>query len=241
MSDDNSSAPSWVPAYVAFDALRKQYEATNFYADDEVCWRAANDSLLRRLQSGQLRHRASRAHVNSDVEFFSEPHEALEEDADKKVRVPPSFWRYFLDADPIRKMADWLVGDFEFVIRNPDGATSWYSKLEGAVIGLELDAKCLPQSDLARRDPLPEHDPMPQNSARIGGRPPANWWPDFAEELAVYVHENGSPEGQGHDGQSAMIDAIFARMVQHGKAEPGRGTVQPVVNAVLRRIRSAGN
>ena len=74
-----------------------------------------------------------------------------------------------------------------------------------------------------------------------GGRRPANWWPDFAEELAVYLHENGLPAGQGHEGQSTMIDAIFGRMAGQGKSEPGRGTVQPVVNAVLRRLRSAGN
>lgn len=74
-----------------------------------------------------------------------------------------------------------------------------------------------------------------------GGRPLAKWWPDFAEELAVYIHENGLPDGQGHDGQSDVIDAIFRKLSERGKPEPGRATVQPVVNAVLSRIRSAEN
>lgn len=76
---------------------------------------------------------------------------------------------------------------------------------------------------------------------RGGGRPPANWWPDFAEELAVYVHVCGMPEGEEHGGQSAVIDAICERLTLAGKAEPTRSTVQPVVNRVLKRIRSAEN
>lgn len=76
---------------------------------------------------------------------------------------------------------------------------------------------------------------------RSGGRPSAKWWPDFAEELALYVHECGIPDGQGHEGQSEMMEAIFKRLVEAGKPEPGRATVQRVINAVMARIRSAGN
>jgi len=71
------------------------------------------------------------------------------------------------------------------------------------------------------------------------GRPPANWWPDFAEELAVYLHDMGLPQGSGTDGQTEVIDAVFARMVAAGKEEASRASVQNVVNAVLLRIRSA--
>ncbi|WP_338242206.1 hypothetical protein [Aurantiacibacter hainanensis] len=79
------------------------------------------------------------------------------------------------------------------------------------------------------------------NGATQGrGRSAAKWWPDFAEELSVYIHEEGIPEGSGHEGQSALIDAVFERLVAAGKTEPGRATVQPVINAVLQRIRSAG-
>jgi len=73
------------------------------------------------------------------------------------------------------------------------------------------------------------------------GRKPANWWPDFAEELAMYVLECGLPAGSGTEGQSELIDEIFRRIAEAGKAEPGRTTVQPVISAVLRRWRSAGN
>jgi hypothetical protein len=107
------------------------------------------------------------------------------------------------------------------------------------------DIRVLPPAEQSTQFELvPQQDDRPEHTQPLGargGRPPAKWWPDFAEELALFVHENGVPEGQGHDGQSAMIDAIFARLAKRGKSEPGRGTIQPVINAVLRRIRSAGN
>lgn len=79
-----------------------------------------------------------------------------------------------------------------------------------------------------------------QTKARTG-RPMATWWPDFAEELAVYLHDCGVPEGEDSAGQSAFINAICNRLAQRGKAEPSRSAVQPVVNRVLKRIRSAKN
>jgi hypothetical protein len=72
------------------------------------------------------------------------------------------------------------------------------------------------------------------------GRSAAKWWPDFAEELALTVYMEGIPEGTGHEGQSELLDKVFARLSAAGKPEPGRATVQPVINAVLARIRSAG-
>lgn len=84
-------------------------------------------------------------------------------------------------------------------------------------------------------------DVKPQPRAKESGRRPANWWPDFAEELAVYIHSEGIPAGHGQEGQSAMIDEIFRRLSARGKDEPSRTTVQPVLRAVLNRLRSAGN
>ena len=155
--------------------------------------------------------------------------------------VPVSFWANFVASKPIHKEWDWLAGDFEFKQIAADGRGDWGNNGSGAAIGLEVDANHFPQFSW----PLPEsgkdmHSPQ-LPTQRNGGRPAANWWPDFAEELAVYIHDNGIPEGQGHDGQSTIIDSVFARMTEQGKPEPGRGTVQAVVNAVLRRIRSAGN
>ena len=72
------------------------------------------------------------------------------------------------------------------------------------------------------------------------GRPLANWWPDFVAELVAYSVEVGMPEGIGHQGQSEVIRDVCARLQERGKEEPSRTQIQEAVNAVLRRMRSAG-
>lgn len=224
----------WVPAFAAFDTLRKQYEASNFYADDEVCRRVANDTLLRRLKAGQLPARAAQISLTWDASFGMDPPDPIDADGDGRLAIPVLFWQHFQASESVDRQSDWLAGDFSFT-RFGVTRGGFIPSCEGRVIGLEVGANHLPP------DINSKTGPVQTAGTRGGGRTAANWWPDFAEELAVYIHENGLPDGQGHDGQSALIDAVFARMVERGKPEPGRGTVQPVVNAVLRRIRSAGN
>jgi hypothetical protein len=73
-----------------------------------------------------------------------------------------------------------------------------------------------------------------------GGRKRADWWPAFVAELAVEVHENGIPAGHEANGSEALINAIFARMSKRGIEEGSRSAVQPVINAVLARMRELG-
>jgi len=81
--------------------------------------------------------------------------------------------------------------------------------------------------------------PDPVKTRRSGGgRPPAPWWPTFAAELAVYVHEVGLPAGTGAMGQGEMIEAIQTRMVENGHHKaPDRSSIQAVVQEVLDRLR----
>ena len=73
------------------------------------------------------------------------------------------------------------------------------------------------------------------------GRPLAAWWPDFVAELVAYTVEVGLPPGIGHQGQSEVIKDVCSRLQERGKEEPSRSQIQEAVNAVLRRMRSAGN
>lgn len=73
------------------------------------------------------------------------------------------------------------------------------------------------------------------------GRPLAHWWPDFVAELVAYTVEVGLPDGIGHQGQSEVIKEVCSRLQARGKAEPSRSQIQDAVNALLRRMRSAGN
>ena len=73
------------------------------------------------------------------------------------------------------------------------------------------------------------------------GRPLAAWWPDFVAEIVAYAVEVGMPEGVGHQGQSVVIKDVCTRLQERNKEEPSRTQIQEAVNAVLRRMRSAGN
>jgi len=71
------------------------------------------------------------------------------------------------------------------------------------------------------------------------GRKPAAWWPAFAEELAIHIHENGIPEGTGSDGQGEIINALLQRLADRGH-DASRTTIQPVIQSVIARLRAAG-
>lgn len=74
-------------------------------------------------------------------------------------------------------------------------------------------------------------------SRSVGGRPPASWWPAFAEELAFYLHENGPPPGIGAQGSDQMIEAILTAL-SNRDIEAGRTTIQPVIRSLLARLRA---
>ena len=84
------------------------------------------------------------------------------------------------------------------------------------------------------REPTPLSE-GPAAGSETRGRKPANWWPAFAEHLAVFIHDNGMP-----DSQSALIAGVQAAMVADGKDEPSRSQIQPVIKAVFDRIGQAG-
>lgn len=230
--------PQWIPAHAAFDILRKQYRLSHTSATIEDGRDYANKILLTLLEEGNLRGRASMVHLNIENGFsIDQPSSGnFDENGDIERNLPvlPDFWRHFQASDVNDRKSDWIEGDFSFT-RHGVAVLGFVPSCEASIYRLEVDANDLP-TEIKSEVALAAVPPM-----RRGGRPAANWWPDFAEELAVYVYENGIPEGQGHDGQSALIDAVFGRMAERGKGEPGRGTVQTVINAVLRRIRSAGN
>ena len=79
------------------------------------------------------------------------------------------------------------------------------------------------------------------SNGRAVGRPLADWWPDFVAELVAYTVEVGLPDGVGHQGQSEVIKEVCSRLQVRGKTEPSRSQIQDAVNAVLRRMRLAGN
>jgi hypothetical protein len=215
--------------------LRKQYAQAGIYADEEASIRAITDMLLRRLRTGQLSGRARGFRWLKEPKGGADQHSPPIASADGFFAIPPAFWGALSQCSQSARGADWFAGDFEYHFMNE------FDDHEGGVIGLEVREDQLPRPFADAGNPKNLSNQSLVADAKVGGRPAARWWPDFAVELALFIHEEGVPPGSGHDGQSEVLDKILGRLSRAGKEEPGRATVQPVINAVLRRIRSAGN
>lgn len=117
-----------------------------------------------------------------------------------------------------------FIAAFDAGYRGSDYSVSAY--------GIKLDPQTFP--------PIASGNPPAVPKPTRAGRPPATWWPAFAEELAVYIHENGLPEGEGAEGQGEVIEAVLQRLSDLG-VEPSRSAIQPVIREVLKRLRPARN
>lgn len=213
----------------------------------------ANDlalkAIVRRLSNGLATAYAAQWYLS--VEWNSED-KSYSDSGGKEL--PMEFWLCFEQATDFA-IHDWVAGEFAFW---RDASEEWHG-FEGFAHLLQVSRKGLPLIDDSR--PLGAGDragllfrsanqrPPVDHAIEVQaammaevrrGRRPAKWWPDFAEELAVFCLEEGLPAGTGTEGQSDVLSAVFARMTAAGKPEPSRTTVQNVVNQVLLRWR-AGN
>lgn len=66
-------------------------------------------------------------------------------------------------------------------------------------------------------------------------------WPAWIAELVSYIHEVGLPDGEGSQGQEAIINEVATRLTRRRLDSPSRAAVQPMVQAVLDRWRGAKN
>lgn len=233
-----------VQAGEVFELLAREYDRRGGYANFEVCRKVALDMLIARLKDGFLDAWSTTCNVDSTIDtgrvsaeqivarWDYYHHEGMPE------KVPREFWAHYYYAGENNRSFDTIAGDFRFAYTDDE-----YSHRDGSAYEVFFDPRGLPgvavPSLHGSIDTMPEKQSPALLSQGTKGRKPANWWPDFAEELAMYVHEHGFPTGHGSEGQSQMIDAIFRCMIERGKPEPARSTVQPVINAVLRRFRSA--
>jgi len=220
---------NWITPADAVEALARLHDLSGRYANYDVCVRAAEETILERLAEGQICTIASliRFQVPSDSPF-DPPTEFRNQGA------PNSFWKNWAWSRIFDREVDWITGDFRYDYNKQyDDYDCW-----GKAFSVKFDRKCLPWiEDSMSGDKISPDKPL---SAKRG-RSLAEWWPDFVAELVAYTHNPGLPEGIGHQGQSQVINDIGERLAKHGKEEPSRTQVQETVNAVLRRMRSAGN
>ena len=119
---------------------------------------------------------------------------------------------------------NWVTGDF----------ATWIEHTQWRVYGVEFD-----REDIESMLPPKIECETPKPS--IGGRRQSDLWRPWVAELVAYVHVNGVPEGHGSQGQEELIKGVADALAERGIEALGRSTVQPVIQAVLSRMRSAEN
>lgn len=181
------------------------------------------------LATNSIRNRAGAGLLRSWARLLRKDDRRRDIIAVTNAELPREFWQ------GQSKGGDWAAGDFETLVSDRRG----YSFERMQAFGVMFDRAGI-EAMLASAANAVAPAPQAIERNRVG-RPSAEWWPAFAEELAVYIHECGLPDGDDAQGQSIVIDAVFGRLSERGKTEPGRTTIQPVVSAVIRRIRSTGN
>lgn len=134
--------------------------------------------------------------------------------------VPSDFWWARGEA---RLIQNWSTGDFE-TTDNIHGERRAY--------GVEFDREEFESM-------VPSNQPETTVAAEVGQPRVSQRWHRWVAELAYNIHVHGYPAGVGSDGQEELIKRVAVALTEQGEAELARTTVQPVVQAVLDRYRSA--
>jgi hypothetical protein len=185
----------------------------------------AVDALLRRLSAGVL--------VAAAEHCLWQPVGQRAQRVSRSI-LPSFHWRSNIDW--LANASLWRTGDVDFaVIRETNaGAT-----IEGrsSYFGVRLDP-----SGVAEIVGEPSADALneliaPGARKPSSGRNKTDRWSPWIAELVAYVHDDGIPAGVGSQGQEEIIQAVNGRFLERGEETLARATVQPVVQAVLDRLR----
>lgn len=162
------------------------------------------------------------------------------EDERTNVAIPDWFWENCASGPDA--ILDWKSGTFAG--RGIVDGEMHKVRIRGAEFDIDgivdLEAMLRNQSEVESdtRDSVPPDNPQ---TSPQGGRPKSEKWSHWIAELVSYIHDEGIPGGSGVEGQDAIIGSVDERLIARGLEGLGRSTVQPVVRAVLLRLRSAEN
>lgn len=164
-----------------------------------------------------------------------------EEFEQHNAAIPAWFWEHCTHHPDA--ILDWKSGNFSG--RGYIGGEGYVVRIRGAefdVSGIiNLEAMLMPDSprgaaEIAQR---------PAEAARLqpatAGRPRSEKWSNWIAELAACIRDEGFPEGEGVEGQDDFIARIDQRLIDRDVEGLGRSTVQPIIRAILLRIREAEN
>jgi hypothetical protein len=224
-------------------SLKVEAEECGDYASPDRCLRElrasvgcnrheAMSQIIRLCRAGMIASRCA------EIRWRVEDRFGVNDYKETNAAIPDWFWVYCaMGPDSV---LDWNSGNFAG--RGEIDGTSCAVSIRGAefsiagIVALEaMLASQAPEDDAAAAQRVGTGAPSGS------GRPRSEKWTAWIAELVAYVHEEGVPGGSGTDGQDPIIAAVDARLIERGLEGPSRSTVQPVVRAVLQRLRSAGN
>ncbi len=177
--------------------------------------------VINLVEGGVLRARATKLRITEETSADDWDPEVKEE---QNAQIPDWVWTLLVRRHPDN--CDWNSGTIRgSIARHPDGFTT----VEAFDIRFNAE-------DLNRHFPRPgQSSDIPK---RGGGPKKADWWPEFTAEMVALVHEEGLPEGKGTEGAEGLIKKVLSRLQERGVNAGDRSTVQPHVNAVLKRLRA---
>lgn len=206
--EKTSTCLDWLPAHEAYSLVRRHNG------------QRARFAIAARAHVGLVRTRSRL--FNQQADGVNGRKRSL---SSENVELPLEFWWARGEASLEQ---DWKTGDFSTWI---DKRYLWEA------FGVEFCRDDIEEMLATVTTAEIEQSGVGSRQKRPGGRRPAQWWPHFAEELAVYIHKHGVPESSGVDGQDELINAVFSSMSEQGNDPATRTTVQPVIRQVIKRIR----
>lgn len=208
----------------AATCLRELCEALD--CDDATAARL----ILKHCRAGLVPSRCSQ------INWWIKDRHGEQEDQDVNVAVPQWFWDECLEDEAT--VLNWRTGRFAGRgIVDDDDYRAIISGVEfqvGAIVEIEAmearpDEKAGCSSGIA--EPA-----STQRGPKLSER-----WRRWVAELVAQIHDKGIPEGVGSQGQEELIKAVADALAERGEETLSRSTVQPIVQAVLDRLRSADN
>jgi hypothetical protein len=155
---------------------------------------------------------------------------------EQRVSIPEWFWERCTSGPDT--LLNWSNGRFagSGLVDGEEykAVISGVEFLVADIVGIEGTDEARDQAHRSRPS-----EPNPTVADVAAGRRLSDKWRPWTAELVSYIHEAGIPEGVGSQGQEELINAVANRLVERGEEPLSRSTVQPTVQAVLDRLRSA--
>ena len=218
---DRMEPGNYAPAATCLSELRE-----TLACDDATAARL----ILKNCRAGLVPSRCSQ------ISWWIKDRYGEQEDQDIHVAVPQWFWEECLEDEAT--VLNWRTGRFAGRgIVDGDEYRAIISGVEfqvGAIVEIEaMEARADERTGDGSGSVEP---PSTQRGPKLSER-----WRPWVAELVAHIHDKGVPEGVGSQGQEELIKAVADALAERGEETLSRSTVQPIVQAVLDRLRSADN